>query len=38
MRKQIKVNKNNPGSKGLYVASKDAPAKPASKPAKKVKK
>ena len=29
MRKQIKVNKNNPGSKGLYVASKDADKAPA---------
>lgn len=38
MRKQIKVNKNNPGSKGLYVASKDAPAKPASKSKPKAKK
>lgn len=37
MRTQIKVNKNNPGSKGLY-AKNEAPAKPASKPAKKVKK
>lgn len=37
MRTQIKVNKNNPGSKGLYAKS-EAPVKPASKPAKKVKK
>lgn len=37
MRTQIKVNKNNPGSKGLY-AKNEAPPKPASKPAKKVKK
>jgi hypothetical protein len=37
MRKQIKVNKNNPGSKGLYVASKEADKAP-TKPAKKVKK
>jgi len=36
MRKQINVNKNNPGSKGLY-AKNEAPAKP-NKPAKKVKK
>lgn len=30
MRKQIKINKNNPGSKGLYVANKaeKSPAKP----------
>lgn len=35
MRKQIKVNKNNPGSKGLYVANK-AESKP--KAEKKVKK
>ena len=37
MRKQITVNKNRPGSKGLY-AKNEAPVKPASKPAKKVKK
>lgn len=37
MRKQIAVNKNNPGSKGLY-AKNDAPVKPASKKVKKVKK
>jgi len=28
MRKQIKVNKNNPGSKGLYVANKAEDKKP----------
>lgn len=32
MRTQIKINKNNPGSKGLYAANK-AEKKP-SKPAK----
>lgn len=37
MRKQIAVNKNNPGSKGLY-AKNEAPAKPASKPKPKAKK
>lgn len=37
MRNQIKINKNRPGSKGLY-AKNEAPAKPASKAAKKVKK
>jgi len=31
MRNQIKVNKNNPGSKGLYVANK-AENKPKPKP------
>lgn len=31
MRKQIKVNKNNPGSKGLYVAN-EAANKPKPKP------
>lgn len=35
MRKQIKVNKNNPGSKGLYVANKAQDKKPASKKVKK---
>lgn len=31
MRTQIKINKNNPGSKGLYVANKankESPKKP----------
>lgn len=34
MRKQIKVNKNNPGGMGLYAKS-EAPKKPTSKKVKK---
>lgn len=37
MRKQITVNKNRPGSKGIYVASK-APDKAKAKPKPKAKK
>lgn len=37
MRTQIKVNKNNPGSKGLYAKS-ETPAKSPSKPKPKAKK